>query len=196
MTTPIEFDVDIDLKDRDQLLAHLEHTPASVIKDGVRRHHPTGVYLQCIPDQPLEGCAEMDHREAANEGYFKFDFLNNHVYDQVRSPEHLDQLLAAEPVWELLQHEEVVENLYHIGSYYPLVSAYSPRSVEQLAMVLALIRPAKRHLQGLEFEEIKDEIWTPPTNGEYYFKRSHAIAFATAIVVQLNLLAESVSASN
>ena len=33
-------------------------------------------------------------------------------------------------------------------------------------------------------------------DGEYYFKKAHAIAFATAIVVQLNLICESANDFN
>jgi hypothetical protein len=37
------------------------------------------------------------------------------------------------------------------------------------------------------------EIWEKPTNGEYYFKKAHAVAYAHVIVVQMNLICESIS---
>jgi DNA polymerase III alpha subunit len=68
-----------------------------------------------------------------------------------------------------------------------------PRTIDELAMFLGLIRPAKRHLIGKTWTEIGMEIWTKPVNGEYYFKKSHAVAYAMAIVVQMNLICEQIS---
>ena len=62
-------------------------------------------------------------------------------------------------------------------------------------MILAIIRPAKKHLMGKPFDEIEKTVWDKPSDGEYYFKKAHAIAFATAIVVQLNLICENASQS-
>jgi hypothetical protein len=58
-------------------------------------------------------------------------------------------------------------------------------------MCLALIRPAKRHLIGKTWPEIGTTIWTKPENDEYYFKKAHAVAYAQLVVVNLNLLCES-----
>jgi DNA polymerase III alpha subunit len=68
-----------------------------------------------------------------------------------------------------------------------------PKSIEQLAAVLAMIRPAKRYLIGKEWTTVMKEVWTKPENDDYYFKKSHAIAYATAIVVQMNLICEKIS---
>ena len=67
-----------------------------------------------------------------------------------------------------------------------------PKNVEQLARVLAMIRPGKRHLIGKSWDEIEDEIWTK-TDDKFSFKKSHSYAYATLIVVQMNLLCETVS---
>jgi DNA polymerase III alpha subunit len=69
-----------------------------------------------------------------------------------------------------------------------------PTSVEELAMCLALIRPAKRHLIGKTWTEIGTEIWEKPENGDYYFKKAHAVAYAMVIAVQINLICEDLSA--
>jgi hypothetical protein len=37
------------------------------------------------------------------------------------------------------------------------------------------------------------EIWNKPDNNEYYFKKAHAIAYAAAVVVQMNLICERIS---
>lgn len=187
MAQSIDFDVDIDLADRDTALSCFPHIAASI--DGVKKHN-TGVYFQKAPVNPVQGVCALDYKQAAEAGYFKVDFLNNHVYKDVKSEAHLQQLLDREPMWELLGYPEVVENLFHVSNYADLLAEYQPTSVEQLAMFLALIRPAKKHLQGKSWEEIRPEIWTPPQDGGYYFKHSHAVSYAMVIVVQLNLLAE------
>jgi hypothetical protein len=186
----IDFDVDIDMADRNTILDIIQHTPASVLKDGLYTKHNTGVYLQHIPSMPLEGYSSVDHKQAEQDGWFKVDFLNNSIYTDIKDEAHLIRLQEKKPIWELLQHEEVVEQLYHINKYTELLREYKPGSVEQLAMILAIIRPGKRHLVGKSWADIALTVWEPPTDGTYYFKKSHAIAFAVAIVVQLNLICE------
>jgi DNA polymerase III alpha subunit len=56
-----------------------------------------------------------------------------------------------------------------------------------------MIRPAKRHLIGKSWKEIMQDVWTKPENADYFFKKSHATAYAVAIVVQMNLICEQVS---
>jgi len=188
-----DFDVDIDMANRDDFLRLVKHTPASIKKDNTFTKHNTGVYFQTVPMFPIEGYSTIDHKQAEQEGWFKVDFLNNSVYQDVKDEAHLTRLLATEPMWELLEHQEIVSQLYHINNYADVVKTYKPVTVEQLAMILAIIRPAKKHLMGKPFDEIEKTVWDKPSDGEYYFKKAHAIAFATAIVVQLNLICESAS---
>jgi hypothetical protein len=68
-----------------------------------------------------------------------------------------------------------------------------PTSILQLAAVLAMIRPAKRHLIGESWTTVMETIWTKPEDGEYYFKKAHAVAYAMAVVVQMNLICEKIS---
>ncbi len=192
MTTSFDFDVDIDLADRTLLLNHLKCIPASVENNGVYSKHNTRVYFQQIPVHPLEGFAAMDHKQAANQGFFKVDFLNNYAYRDVETPAHLDELVSQQPQWSLLEYAEIVETLYHINKHFDTVNRYKPRSVEQLAMILALIRPAKKHLIGESWDIIEQQVWLKPQDGSYHFKKAHAIAFAMVIVVQLNLLVNAV----
>ena len=65
-----------------------------------------------------------------------------------------------------------------------------PRSIDQLAMVLAIIRPAKRPLLGESWQSIQKQVWLKPKDNSYYFKKSHAVSYAYAIIVQLNSLCE------
>lgn len=189
----IDFDVDIDCANRDRVLKHMRHIPASVLNNGKLSKHNTGVYFQNIPTDPLSGFAEMDHKSAENKGFFKVDFLNNYIYKDVKDIAHLDRLVEQDPMWELLQHAEVVEQLYHINRHYDIVKEYSPSSVMELAMILAIIRPAKRHLIGQNFDRISETVWLKPAGDEYHFKKAHAVAFALAICVQLNLLVENLN---
>ena len=184
------FDVDIDLADRSKIVDLLDCVPASVLNNGEYTKHNTGVYLQRIPMLPLEGFSAIEHKTAEAEGWLKIDFLNNSIYKGVRDEAHLDSLMAREPMWELLQEEEIVSQLAHINKYILLLKDYKPSSVEQIAMILAIIRPAKRHLVGKSWSDIAQEVWEAPGDGSYYFKKSHAIAYAAAVVVQLNLLCE------
>lgn len=194
MNTRIDFDVDIDMANREDFLRLVNHVPASIRNsEGTYSKHNTGVYFQTIPQFPLEGYSAVDYESAEEEGWFKVDVLNNHVYKGVKDEAHLTNLMATEPVWQLLEHEEVVEQLFHIGNYYDLVQQYKPCSVEQLAMILAMIRPGKKHLIGKTWDEIEKEVWVKPTDNSYFFKKSHSIGYAMAIVVQLNLLVESLT---
>ena len=100
--------------------------------------------------------------------------------------------MEQEPVWELFQHEEVVKNLAHVANHIDVLRILKPQSIEQLAEVLAIIRPAKRYLLNETREKIESEVWTKPTDDTYYFKKAHAIAYAVSIVVQINLFCEQV----
>jgi hypothetical protein len=71
---------------------------------------------------------------------------------------------------------------------------FSVSSVSQLAATLAIIRPAKRHLANETWQTIEKEVWTKPDNGEYYFKKAHAVSYAMACVVHMNLICENVGA--
>lgn len=193
----IDFDVDIDLADRDGLVRILPCTPASVRdSQGHYSRHNTGVYLQRIPVFPLEGISSIDYKAAEAQGWFKIDLLNNSIYQGVRDTAHLEELMNREPHWQLFEHEDIVRQLAHVNNYADLLAHYKPQSVEELAMIIALVRPAKKHLIGKTFEQIREEIWRKPDHDSYYFKKSHSFAFAVSIIVQLNLLCDGVSESS
>ena len=186
-------DIDIDVVDRDVVLKEFHHIPASINKNGVYTKHNSGVYVHSIPYDPVTNLASIEYKEAEERGYFKLDFLNNSLYDGVRDEEHLIKLMEQEPVWDLFQHKEVVENLAHVSNHIEVLKVLQPQSVEELAEVLAIIRPAKRYLLNESKETIKSEVWEKPTDDSYYFKKAHAVAYAVSIVVQLNLFCEQVA---
>lgn len=181
-------DVDVDFFDRDAVLKLFKHTPASMIKDGKTEKHKTGVYFHAVPEHPVTGNATLDYKEAENRGYFKIDMLNVNIYKNVKSEQELVELMIQEPDWEMLKDPKIVENLFHLNGHFNIVSNLEPKTIEQLAAVLAIIRPAKRGLMYKDWNEIMKEVWTKPTDGSYFFKKSHAIAYAQAIVVQMNLM--------
>ena len=189
-------DIDIDFADRKKVLEIIKHIPASIESNGIFKKHNTGVYCHSIPYNPLTDTASIEYKEAEDRGYFKIDFLNVNAYAGVRDEEHLVQLLNTEPLWDLIGEKEVCDQLFHINGYHNLVAELKPTSVVELSMVLAMIRPGKKHLipvckeQG--FQAINDEIWIK-TEDAYFFKKAHAISYASVIVVQLNLICERIS---
>jgi hypothetical protein len=115
------------------------------------------------------------------------------IYEGIKSQDELEQLIEIEPNWELLNHSDIVTNLFHIHGHFDIVSKLKPTSVEQLAAVLAIIRPAKRYLLDNDWSTIMSEVWKKPKNDEYFFKQAHAIAYSMAIVLQMNMLVRDYS---
>lgn len=186
-------DIDIDFVDRDNALSLFKHKAASRLDNDQLVKHNTGVYFHQVPVDIKTGLSKIPYDVAEEKGFFKIDFLNVGIYKGVQNEEHLNQLMNTEPLWDLLEQEEFVNLLFHVNGHTSVLKQMKPSSVEQLAAILALIRPAKRHLIGKPWSEVMAEVWLKPENDEYYFKKSHAIAYATAIVVQMNLICEGIS---
>ena len=184
----IDSDIDIDLGDRDKLLAVIKHIPASMRNVDPVRKHPTGVYITEIPYDPVYDMAALHYVDAEKRGYFKLDLLNVHVYNQVQSEEHLVELMS-DPDWSVLKDRSIVEQLIHLGNSYDLIQRMPEPidSIPRLAMFLAAIRPAKRHLIGRTWKDVNETVWDKDQTG-YSFKRSHAVAYAQLVVVHMNLL--------
>jgi DNA polymerase III alpha subunit len=83
--------------------------------------------------------------------------------------------------------------LFHVNGHGQILRRLKPTNIPQLAAVLAMIRPAKRHLIDQDWQDIMTEVWKKPEGDEYFFKKSHATAYAVAVVVQMNLICEQVS---
>ena len=183
-------DIDIDTADRELVLKHLKHIPASNKEKDRMKKHNTGVYFTDIPINPLSKFSNIEYKEAEERGYFKLDILNVSLYKDVKDEQHLDKLVSQEPLWELLEQEDFSKLLFHVGDHSSILKTMKPKTIEQLAMVLAVIRPEKRYLLNKTWPEIEKEVWVKPTDGSYYFKKAHAVAYAHAIVVQMNLICE------
>lgn len=187
-------DIDLDFFNRDEILSIIDHIPAAM-KDG--KKHNTGVYCQEIPINPLKNVASIDYETAEERGYFKIDFLNVSAYDGIQNEEHLNRLTNQEPIWELLYEKDICDKLFHINGHHQLLSELKPKSIPELAMVLALMRPGKKHLipvcKDKGFSAIESEIWTKPDDNSYYFKKSHSFGYSLLIITQLNLIIEGIS---
>lgn len=183
-------DIDIDIGNRDNLLKLIKHVPASINRNGNWIKHNTGVYVTDIPVDPIAKFASIDHEQAEELGYVKLDILNQHVYEQVKDPAHLDNLLNIEPMWEMLQYKEFVEQVVHINNHYDIIQRMPEpvNSITRMAMLLGIIRPAKRHLIGKTWKEVSLDVWNKPTDNTYYFKKSHAVSYAHLVKVHMNLL--------
>ena len=181
-------DIDIDFADREQVLRLLNVTPASIIRDGKLTKHNTGVYATDIPVDPFSGSASLDYQAAEDRGYMKLDLLNVHVYKLIEDETHLIKLMQ-EPDWTKLYDPSICAQLIHINNHLDtLLKMPEPvDSIPRLAMFLAVIRPGKRHLIGKTWKDVGLTVWDK-VEGEYSFKKAHAIAYAQLVVVNLNLL--------
>lgn len=187
-------DIDIDFSDRTKALDGMSFIPASIIKDGRITKHNTGVYFHAAPMDPVTGLCSIDYSDAEKRGMFKIDMLNVSIYDMVRDEEHLLDLMERPLDWSCFEDKEFVAKLFHLGNHAELTTKLKPKSIEHLAMILALIRPGKKHLQRIcidrGFDSISSRIWVPGDEDEYVFKKSHAVSYAVLVYVHANLLIE------
>ena len=186
-------DIDIDFVNRDQALTLFKHIKASRVDDNKLVKHNTGVYFHSVPMNAVEGVCAVPYDIAEDRGYFKIDFLNVGLYNGVKNEDHLIELMNREPLWDLLEQDDFNSLLFHVNGHGDILRKTKPTSIEQLAAVLAMIRPAKRHLVDKDWNTIMSEVWTKPDNADYFFKKSHATAYAVAVVVQMNLICEQIS---
>ena len=185
------FDIDLDFQSG--------FNPNKVFKEAVQASmvnkkdelikHPCGQYFQKIAIDPVTGLAAIPYEEAEILGYFKIDFLHMSAIDPIKSKQEVKDLANKEPNWDLLQVESNVVKLVHINKHFELLEKVNPRSVDDLADVLALIRPGKRQLLSEYLtNKQKTRIRLYSKTDTYYFKRSHALAYALTIVLQLHLI--------
>lgn len=188
-------DVDIDCFNRDAILRGIGGIFARIDRpDGNVEKHPSGVYFQNIPRDPVSNISTIDYRIANDYGYFKIDFLNVNMYEGIRDEAHLLDLLHRDVPWDFFEYKEITDQLFHLKGHSDLLQRYKPKSVEDLAIILAIIRPSKAYLQNESWNKILNEVWVKVEGNEnYQFKKAHAISYALAIVVNLNLLLEQMS---
>jgi hypothetical protein len=181
-------DIDIDFGNRDSILEHIQHIPASMRNVTPIRKHATGIYVTDIPYDSMNDMANIDYTIAEERGYIKLDLLNVFVYSAIKDEQHLIQMMC-EPNWVKLYDKSFVEKLIHLSNHYSSIQKMPEpiNSIPRLAMFLALLRPGKKHLIGLPWKEVAETVWDKGSDG-YSFKKSHAIAYAQLVVVHMNLL--------
>lgn len=186
-------DIDIDFKtDFDPLEYFPQAVRASMVEKDELKKHPAGAYLQNIPKDLITNLAAIPYKKAEELGYFKIDFLHISLLDVFESKQEIRALLKMEPDWFILEDRESVEKLFQIHRHYDIIMKIKPKSINELADAIALIRPGKRHLLDYYVnnkEKIREELYKKPEDIEkYYFKRSHSLAYALNIVLQLHLI--------
>lgn len=185
-------DVDIDTSPSFNPENYFPWIRAAVVKDGKVQPHPVGVYPQLMARDPLTGLAAIPYEEAEDLGFLKVDFLHLNVYSHFKTRAEIDELLKLEPDWTLLQLPSVQPKLFQLAKHGDLLSTIKPTDLETLADCMALIRPGKKALIGLyrkEREACRRGLYARDDEG-YSFKKSHALAYALVVWLQLHLIAQ------
>jgi len=188
-----QFDVDIDVADRDKLLSLISHRAATQnSREGVRKHG-SGIYVTELPYDSLNKQASINYEEAEARGYFKIDILNVSVYQLIRDQAHYDAMLAQEPNWDKLKDRKFVEQIVHIGNWYSTIHEMPEpiNSLGRMAMFLAVIRPGKKHLIGKPWREVAKTVWDKTQDG-YSFKKSHSVSYSHLVALHMNLIEEQI----
>lgn len=184
-------DIDIDFPNRATALSLFDHVVASRLDKDKLVKHNTGVYFQRTPIVAEKNISAIPHTVTEECGLFKIDFLNVGIYNGVKDEAHLVTLMNQEPIWELLEQDDFTNMLFHVNGHGNILREMKPKNITQLAAVLAMIRPAKRYLVGKSWNQVELEIWSKPITAEYYWKKSHAYAYAMTVIVQMNLICEN-----
>ena len=195
--TQLHTDIDIDMPGSFNPVLFFGNyvTRASMIKDEKLHPHPCGVYFQEISQDPLTHLSAVPYEDAEKMGYFKVDFLHLNVYNFFESKEEIKALLKTEPDWNLLNSPSIVSKLFQLSKHYDIIKKIQPKSIMEVADVLALIRPGKNYILNLylrDKEKARKELYKLDQNGNYAFKKAHAISYALVIVLQLHLLSAGV----
>lgn len=189
MSKAKSFDVDIDVK------SHTEkdrYGVRAIIYDSETlavRPHPSGYFVECaMPVDGMTGNAALDYKDAEERGFIKVDILTNSAYDGFNSKQDVLNALDAEPDWDSLKDPEFVAQLPHIADHFDVVEQVSPQSIDDLADVLALIRPGKMHLLSDYLENkalVRQNLYRRPKTG-MFFKKSHSYSYAAMIICVMN----------
>lgn len=181
-------DIDIDVKPGSKIEL-LNSVRASIINNSELKPHIVGYYFQNIPIDVKTGISAIPYKEAQKLGYFKIDILNLSLLSYFESNEEIDLVLSLDIDWSILKNEYVVEKLFHIKNHFDIVNKCSPKSLEDLADILALIRPNKKILIDKYIknkEEVRKVLYNKQDESD--LRKSHALAYAMNIVLQMNLI--------
>jgi DNA polymerase III alpha subunit len=153
------------------------------------KQHNSGCYFQNIAKDSFTDLAAIPYKEAEDIGFFKIDFLHISPLDDFTSNKELVELANKEPNWKLLEHPYIVGKLWQISKHYDIVSQVKPKSLIELADVIALTKPNKRILLDKYVrnrEVTRKELYNRREKKD--MRKSHVIPYAQIIVAQLNLI--------
>ena len=177
-----KFDVDIDVQSNSNKETYGDREEL--------QPHPSGVYIDSnIPVDNETGLSAIEYERAEELGYIKIDLLTNTSYSVFNTKQEVLDAGIKEPNWELLNDERFVKTLPHIADHFEIISLLEPKSIEDLADALSLIRPGKKHLiENYINDKIstRENLYRKPLDKKYYFKKSHAISYAMMIVCVMN----------
>lgn len=184
-------DIDIDISPSVDLKSIFGDsiTNASMVLNNKLTKHPVGIYFQNIPKDPMTRFASIPYKNAQDYGYFKIDFLNLNVLDLFNNKNEIRELLKEEVDWSLLEDESLVKKLFQIGDHFDVVDQVKPKNIQQLADILALIRPGKKHLLDKYLrnkKEVRKVLYKKVEKHD--MRKSHVIPYALIIVLQLNII--------
>ena len=186
------FDIDIDLPvGTDIRRLFPTSIPASRVDKNELVKHPCGHYFENIAIDPLTGLAAIPHKEAIEFGYTKIDFLHLSLLNAFESKAEFRKACRKEPDWNLLKDRAIVAQLFQIKNHYDTIQKVSPKSVLELADIVALIRPDKRHLLNdyvRNKQKVRPMLYRSHDDDKSAFRRGHSLAYSITIVAQLNLI--------
>lgn len=188
----MSFDFDIDIDVQSSFKREGYGVRASIYNEDKKKliPHPSGVFVDNMPDDPETKLSAIPYDIGEEMGFVKIDLLSNTSYDQFRNKK--DILKCQERIdeidWGFVNDSEVLKKLPHIRDHQMMLKDLCPKSLDDLADVLALMRPGKLHLID-SYKENKErtrkQLYKKPSNGQVYFKKSHAYAYAMMICVLL-----------
>jgi len=189
MTKNRIFDVDLDVKSGTEKAKYGTRGMVYNTDNEKILPHPSAYYIENVPVDGLTGNAAFDYEYGDEVGYLKVDLLTNTSYDGFLTKEEVIHAMESSPDWSLLEDEEFVNSLPHLNGHFSIVSKIRPRSIQELADVLALIRPGKVHLIDQYIKNpsrTRVNLYKRASGDKVYFKRSHAISYACMIVCVMN----------
>src|SRR6185437_13721446 len=91
---------------------------------------------------------------------------------------------------------DFVKTLFHFGGMVDrettmadVVAAYEPQDIADLAHLVAIKLPAKKHLIGESWEMLRREMWIKDDQKRPQFKKAHSFSYSLAVVVDVQLKA-------
>lgn len=182
-------DIDIDVTSHFNPKNYFNCVNASIINNNQIKKHNVGVYLQNIPVDPITKLAAIPYNVAGDYHYFKIDMLHLSVLDIFENKQQMRDLLKIEPDWSILKYHDVVEKLFQLSKHYEVIDRIRPKSILEIADCMAIIRPGKRKYLDKYCQDrhhVRKFIYMKESETD--FKKSHAIAYAHIVVLQLHLI--------